>query len=285
VLALKCFDRCRADRPNFEVVLEVVQGDVSERNFGATAAMVVKLLAETDWVINCAANVEFMEPLKKIVMDNVVSALHVLDFAKRCHRLRGMVHVSTAYVNANKPGQVQESIYTQWCRLASRKLSRVRCSRCTQRRWLMPGVDRYHDSPQELYEWILRTDSNHIQQVLPNILCGMPNTYTFSKQLAEVRCPALSPVSTPPPTQARRSLRQPGFPEAAAAVDPAEQTPWRPAAGNRAAVLRRCLLPRALCRLDRQGWRRRHTLPRQRARPPIHPPGLAAARVAGVRGT
>ena len=80
--------------------------------------------------------------------------------------LRGMVHVSTAYVNSNKrkeldpteSGQVQEKIYEQW----------------------------YHDSPQSFYEWVLSTDSDHIQSVLPNLLCGMPNTYTFSKQLAEI---------------------------------------------------------------------------------------------------
>eukprot|EP01051_Picozoa_sp_SAG22_P014801 SAG22_NODE_1847_length_3449_cov_5.029552_2_plen_202_part_00 len=144
VLALACFDRCRRDRPDFAAVLVVVHGDASERSFGCGPEVEAMLLAETDWIINCAANVEFMEPLKKIVTDNVVSALHVLEFAKRCERLQGMVHVSTAYVNANKPGQVQETIYRQW----------------------------YQDHPEELFEWILRTDSDHIQAVLPKLLCG-----------------------------------------------------------------------------------------------------------------
>lgn len=146
--------------------MEVIAGDVSQPNLGAGGADLIKLREETDWLINCAANVEFMEPLKKIVTDNVVSAMNVLDFAKSCTKLQGMVHVSTAYVNSNKrkeldpgeSGQVQEKIYQQW----------------------------YHDDPQKLYEWILATDSDHIQSILPQILCGMPNTYTFSKQMAEI---------------------------------------------------------------------------------------------------
>jgi thioester reductase-like protein/1-acyl-sn-glycerol-3-phosphate acyltransferase len=166
VLSWQCFDRLREDRPDFESIMEVIAGDVSRPNLGAGDAELKKLQEETDWLINCAANVEFMEPLKKIVTDNVVSAMNVLAFAKTCTKLQGMVHVSTAYVNSNKrkevdpgeSGQVQEKIYQQW----------------------------YHDNPQKLYEWILATDSDHIQSVLPELLCGMPNTYTFSKQMAEI---------------------------------------------------------------------------------------------------
>lgn len=61
----------------------------------------------------------------------MTSALNVMSFAKQCTSFGGMVHVSTAYVNSNHPGQVQEKIYKQW----------------------------FSDHPQELYEWILRTDS------------------------------------------------------------------------------------------------------------------------------
>lgn len=194
ILSWQCFDRLREGRPDFESaphtarealrasplraadadahpalcagVIEVIAGDLSSPDLGADAEDLRRVQDECDWLINCAANVEFMEPLKKIVGDNVTSALNVLAFAKSCSRLRGMVHVSTAYVNSNKrkeldpteSGQVQEKIYEQW----------------------------YHDSPQSFYEWVLSTDSDHIQSVLPNLLCGMPNTYTFSKQLAEI---------------------------------------------------------------------------------------------------
>eukprot|EP01047_Picozoa_sp_COSAG01_P035108 COSAG01_NODE_2669_length_7278_cov_3.791057_6_plen_976_part_00 len=158
VLTWACFDRVKAERPDFSDVLHVLPGDVSQANLGCDAATLATVQAETDWIINCAANVEFMEPLKKIVTDNVVSALTVLDVAQGCHKLRGLVHVSTAYVNANAPGQVQEKIYSQW----------------------------YYDNAEELYGWIMSTESDEIQKVLPNILCGMPNTYTFSKQLAEI---------------------------------------------------------------------------------------------------
>ena len=184
VLSWACFDRCRRDVPGFEAALQVVGGDASHRSFGVDEQTEAMLLREVDWIINCAANVEFGEPLKKIVNDNVVSALNVLEFAGRCERLRGMVHVSTAYVNANKPGQVQESIYRQW----------------------------YHDNPEELFEWILRTDSDHIQAVLPSILCGMPNTYTFSKQLAEILLSTKKgnvPLAIVRPTCVGASYREP----------------------------------------------------------------------------
>ena len=158
VLCWACFDRVKASRPDFRAAMRVISGDVAQDGLGCDMQTLAMLQAETDWIINCAANVEFMEPLKKIVTDNVKSALTVLEFAQGCRKLRGIVHVSTAYVNANNPGQVQEKIYSQW----------------------------YYDNAEELYDWVMSTESDTIQRVLPNLLAGMPNTYAFSKQLAEI---------------------------------------------------------------------------------------------------
>ena len=62
-----------------------------------------KLSAEVDIIINVAASVDFIARLDLNLRMNAVGALNVLKFAHKCPRLQAMCHVSTAYVNSDKP--------------------------------------------------------------------------------------------------------------------------------------------------------------------------------------
>ena len=62
-------------------------------------------------MINCAASVDFNAPLKDAIDINVFGTLRMFDLAQKVKRLESFLHVSTAYVNADKPGFVEEKVY------------------------------------------------------------------------------------------------------------------------------------------------------------------------------
>ena len=69
--------------------------------------------AETDVVINCAASVNFDDPLLDALEINYFGCLRMLELAKECKNILAFTHVSTAYVNSNLPGNslVEEKVY------------------------------------------------------------------------------------------------------------------------------------------------------------------------------
>ena len=54
--------------------IEVVEGDVKQEYLGLTQEKYLQLASEVTYVLNCAANVEFNEPLKKIVQVRLLSS-------------------------------------------------------------------------------------------------------------------------------------------------------------------------------------------------------------------
>lgn len=70
------------------------------------------IVNNTDVFINSAASVNFNDPLKEALNINYLGAKRVLTLAKECKRLKIFTHISTAYVNCNRPGGlIQEMIY------------------------------------------------------------------------------------------------------------------------------------------------------------------------------
>lgn len=78
------------------------------------------------------------------------------SLAKNCKKIQNFLHVSTAYVNSNqKEGWVEEEIYPM-------------------------EVD-----PEALLNKLLKTPVEELVSNTQNILGSYPNTYTFTKSLAE----------------------------------------------------------------------------------------------------
>ena len=68
--------------------------------------------SEVNVIINNAASVQFNDWLDIAMKSNTVSTLNLINFAKDCKNLLICTHVSTAYVNCNKPGGfIEEKIY------------------------------------------------------------------------------------------------------------------------------------------------------------------------------
>jgi fatty acyl-CoA reductase len=62
-------------------------------------------------MINCAASVNFDDPLLEALNINYFGTLRMLDLAQNAKNIEVFTHVSTAYVNSNRVGSIEEKVY------------------------------------------------------------------------------------------------------------------------------------------------------------------------------
>uniref|UniRef100_A0A7N2MTN6 Fatty acyl-CoA reductase n=1 Tax=Quercus lobata TaxID=97700 RepID=A0A7N2MTN6_QUELO len=80
----------------FERVTPNIAGDISDENFGIKDSILrEEMWNEIDIVLNSAATTNFDEGYDIALGINTYGALHVLNFAKKCIKLKVLVHVST----------------------------------------------------------------------------------------------------------------------------------------------------------------------------------------------
>ncbi len=130
-----------------------LRGDLTLPDCGLSPATVGMLRTRLTHLVHCAASVDFDLPLAAATQANVTGALRALQLARECRRLRAMVAVSTAYVGPHPPrGELLE------------ELAALPFDAADSYAAILEGVV----SQRELLK-----DSGH------------PNTYTFTKCLAE----------------------------------------------------------------------------------------------------
>ncbi len=88
--------------------VEVVAGDISQRDLGLAADVAERLAAEAVSVFHLAAIYDLAVPLEIAQRVNVDGTGNVLDFCARCERLERHNYVSTAYVAGLRRGVVYE---------------------------------------------------------------------------------------------------------------------------------------------------------------------------------
>jgi len=62
------------------------------------------MLNEVQIIINCAASVNFDDPLLDALNTNYFGCMRLLDLALKSSSILCFTHVSTAYVNSNRTG-------------------------------------------------------------------------------------------------------------------------------------------------------------------------------------
>ena len=101
--------------PNFDKFIEEriipVEGDICKEALAMSSEMRKQIVENVNVIINCAASVNFNEPLRDAIEINYNGARRMTDLAKECHHLEIFTHVSTAYVNSNKEGFIQEKVH------------------------------------------------------------------------------------------------------------------------------------------------------------------------------
>lgn len=179
-----CFDKCREvlmaaafSSSSMPFAVIPVNGDFTKPNLGLSinTSMYQQLINDVTHIISLAASVDFDLPMKQAVEINVNGNLNVLQFAKSCVNLQRYCHCSTAYV---WPRCKSEDILTPMDEV------------------LLPDlVKQEHKNIYEsassaycLYKFIISQSESFSKEQESKILeqCGMFNTYTFSKALAEV---------------------------------------------------------------------------------------------------
>ncbi|KMZ07819.1 uncharacterized protein Dsimw501_GD27572 [Drosophila simulans] len=143
-----------AQKPEELDKIVAVPGDVSLPGLGIDPSMMQRMKG-VSLVYHCAATVRFDEPLREALRLNVGGTLEALKFAETLPKLRAFVHVSTFYSNPY--------------------LTRVE--------------PKYYSSPMD-WRLCLRliddiADDGMLNALTRKLIVGFPNTYTFTKNLAE----------------------------------------------------------------------------------------------------
>lgn len=150
------FDRLRESQRGNEQLSKIiaVKGDITKPLFGLSQQDICKLDSEVSIIIHSAATVKFVEPLKVAVENNVISVENLIELASKLSKLQALVHVSTAYSNCNRK-QVDEVFYE--APIEAEKL-----------------IDMSKWMKEEMFE-----------KVAPVLVGKRPNTYTYTKAVAE----------------------------------------------------------------------------------------------------
>ncbi|HEU4976081.1 MAG TPA: SDR family oxidoreductase [Baekduia sp.] len=89
--------------------VRAVAADLERPHLGLTPRRCLRLAAELDAVIHCAASIEFTLPLERATAINVDGTRELLRLAGCAPGLRRFVHVSTAFVAGDRAGRFLET--------------------------------------------------------------------------------------------------------------------------------------------------------------------------------
>ncbi|KAM3955479.1 putative fatty acyl-CoA reductase CG5065 [Aphomia sociella] len=147
------FDVVRQTNPSQLDKLHILPGDITKPGLGMTRDSIAKL-HEVSIVFHSAATLKFDEVLKMAVEQNVLSVIRLMDICDKLPNMQAFIHVSTAYCNA--------------------ELSTVE--------------ERVYPSPAPLDQLLAVAESmpaDLMTSITPKYIAPKPNTYTFTKAMAE----------------------------------------------------------------------------------------------------
>ncbi|XP_031330749.1 putative fatty acyl-CoA reductase CG5065 isoform X2 [Photinus pyralis] len=138
--------------PQLLLKLEVLKGDLQLEKLGLDEDDLGKVVSEVNCIFHVAATVKFTDKLRNAVLINVKGVDSLIGICRLMQNLKSVVYVSTAF------SQVANMNET-----------------------LSPS---FVDSDQ-LIEMVDHTDDSGLRKITPQILGEWPNTYSFSKNVAE----------------------------------------------------------------------------------------------------
>ncbi|XP_043603663.1 fatty acyl-CoA reductase 1-like [Bombus pyrosoma] len=148
------YDGIKANNSSLFNRVHPVKGDVSLSDLGLSREDRNLLLQKVNIVFHVAATIRFSEPLHVAVNVNTKGTARVIELWNELRHPISFVYVSTAFSNANLP-EIGEKIYTTSLK------------------------------PSEVIDMCDKFDKTSMDQIEKGILKTYPNTYTFSKNLAE----------------------------------------------------------------------------------------------------
>lgn len=135
-----------------------VVGVMDAENMGIDDETLRELRENVNVIFHVAATIKFNTHLRVAIRTNLTGTLRCIEFGKSLRNLSAFIHFSTAFCNSNHLGLMEEKVYE-------------------------PAQDPYEmlkmaENDEAWANIQTRADWLHITG-------GHPNTYTFTKQLAE----------------------------------------------------------------------------------------------------
>ncbi|KAF2319328.1 hypothetical protein GH714_014833 [Hevea brasiliensis] len=159
-----------------------VVGNVCECNLGMDADTATEIARHVHVIVNSAANTTFDERYDVALNVNTQGPARLLDFAKKCKKLKLFLHVSSAYVNGERKGIILEKPFDLGQSIAEKTIPQV-------------SVPRLDVSAE------MKLASDMIESFEDNIggaqnmrdlgwerarIYGWQNTYVFTKAMGEM---------------------------------------------------------------------------------------------------
>lgn len=143
------------EKPDVMKKIYPVWGEITVTNFGLSDEHLKRVVDTTEIMFHLAASLKLEATLKPNILMNLTGTKCVLDVAKQMKRLVQMVHTSTAFCNIEHE-IMEEKVYDS----PHRPEDLIRCA-----------------------EWMTEESLAVAQK---DILGVHPNTYTYTKRLAEI---------------------------------------------------------------------------------------------------
>uniref|UniRef100_A0A182MGT0 Fatty acyl-CoA reductase n=1 Tax=Anopheles culicifacies TaxID=139723 RepID=A0A182MGT0_9DIPT len=109
------FDRLRMVTTTEQLLERIEAVEISleadSSGLGMDGSKEALVLQETEVVFNVLASVKFNESIRNAIDTNVGGTRMILQLARRMHRLKAIVHVSTLYSNCDRT-HIEEKVYT-----------------------------------------------------------------------------------------------------------------------------------------------------------------------------
>ena len=153
ITELTLFDVLRIMNPDFAQKLIPIDGDVAELQLGFSEATLA-LLSNVSIIFHSAATVRFDDSLKYSVLINTRGTREVMKFAETLKNIKMVMHISTTYSNVFE-STIEERIY--------------------------PAAADW----KKTIEICETLDEDELNFFTEHYISFMPNTYVFSKNLAE----------------------------------------------------------------------------------------------------
>ncbi|RZF39187.1 hypothetical protein LSTR_LSTR014673 [Laodelphax striatellus] len=149
------FNRLQKENPTALSKVIALAGDVTEVDLGLNEKDQERLKNDVTVIFHSAATVRFNERLKDAVRLNTQATQNVMKFCRKIKNIKAVVHVSTAYSNADKR-VIEEEVYP-------------------------PPADP--EGIMHCCETLSEYTLDHLSEVL--LANKHPNTYTLTKAMAE----------------------------------------------------------------------------------------------------
>ncbi len=150
------FERINHEKPEELKKIVPVFGDITQNDCGLNDEHLKRVIEESELVFHMAASLKLEATLKPNILMNLLGTKHVIEMCKRMKHLKLMIHLSTAFCVADELGVLEERVYD------------------------------WRDDPYEVMRCAEWMDEKTMEGLQSKILDPHPNTYTYTKRLAEI---------------------------------------------------------------------------------------------------